>query len=305
MNIKNIDLNLLAVLDSLLATGSVTRAAAQAGITQPAMSNALGRLRRSFGDPLFVRSGRNLVPTPRALLLRPALARALADLQSSVDIGLAFDPATARTTLRVAFSDYWHLALLPRLVARIEREAPGVQLQASPVGEHVLADDIPRGAVDAAIFLSPTTLPGMHCETFVNDTYVCVARRDHPIVRTELTLERFAACRQVVVTPQGPWASHLHEAMHRRGLAPQSVLATPHIQVALDIIARTDYLSVLPRQVARQARGKKPLRVWPCPVPTGSFSLGLYWHESTDQSLPHRWFRDLLLTDARAVYAGR
>ena len=188
VNLKAIDLNLLFALDRLLLAGSVTQAAAQLGITQPAMSNALRRLREIVADPIFIKQGRVLVPTPWATAVGPVLAQAMRDLESALATERRFDPGTAEATITIAISDFWQFKLLPRLLQRLEGAAPKVRLHVTGISESVLVNDLPRAKVSAAVFLAPRSFPGLHCETFMTDTYACIVRRTHPIKGRKLKL---------------------------------------------------------------------------------------------------------------------
>lgn len=304
MNLKAIDLNLLVALDTLLTANSVTSAAKHLGITQPAMSNALRRLRDMVGDPIFVKHGHALVPTPWAAAVRPALARALRDLESALGTGQRFDPATAEATVTIAVSDYWQFTLLPPLVERLQQEAPKIRLHVTATAESVLASDLPKGTVSVALYLAPRALSGLHCETFVTDGYACIVRRRHPLKGRHLELGDLARFRQVVVSPRGPWSERLNEALHRAGITTELALMTAHNQVALDVVSRTDCIAIVPKRIARRACQTWPLKMLTPPIPLGEFSLGLYWHESTEASPLHRWFRALMIKEARAAYLG-
>jgi len=304
VNLKAIDLNLLLALDRLLATGSVTRASAELGITQPAMSNALRRLRDIVADPIFLKQGRTLVPTAWAAAVRPALARPLGDLEAALATNREFDSRAADATITIAISDYWQFTLLPRLLARLERDAPRVRLYVMATSESVLTNELPRGTVSAAIYLSPRTFQGLHCETFMTDGYACIVRRGHPIKGRTARLEDLARFRHVVVAPRGPWSARLSEVLHRRKLDADIALLTAHNHVALDVVSRTNYIAIVPRQIARQAQRSWPLRVLAPPIPLGDFSLGLFWHTGTDASPLHRWFRAVMIGEAREAYLG-
>jgi DNA-binding transcriptional LysR family regulator len=305
MNLRDLDLNLLLVLDALLDAGGVGAAAERLGLSQPAVSNALRRLRERLRQPLFTKHGRQLVPTPETLALAPVVRSALATLEQALFRPPAFQPQLARGTVTLGMTDYWYARLLPPLVAHLEQHAPAVQLQTAGTGEEVLADALPRGDLDAAIFLHPRAYPGVRAEILVSDSYVVVARRGHPHAQRPMSLEGLAEQRHVVVSPLGPWASQLGDAMHRAGLAFRVALRTSQMQVAMDVVARTDYVSVLPHRVAEQLRHGLPIRLLPLPVPTEGFTLALYWHERSQDDPLHRWFRALTARLARQVYRRR
>jgi DNA-binding transcriptional LysR family regulator len=305
MNLRDLDLNLLLVLDALLDAGGVSGAAARLGLSQPAVSNALRRLRERLGRPLFTRHGRQLVPTPETLALAPVIRAALASLDQALFRAPAFQPQFARGAVTLAMTDFWYARLLPLLVAHLERHAPGVQLQTAGTGEEVVSDALPRGDVDAAIFLHPRAYPGVNAEILVADDYVVALRKGHPRGQRALSLGDFAEQRQVLVAPQGPWAIRLGEALRREGLSFRVALRTSQMQVAMDVVARTDYVSVFPRQVAEQMRRGLPVRLLPLPVHSDGFTLALYWHERSQDDPLHSWFRTLTARLARQVYKRR
>jgi len=305
MNIYAVDLNLLPALDALLSAGNVTRAARQMGITQPAMSNTLARIRELVGDPVLVRHGRTMVPTPAAMALKPVVRKLVEDAERALLTARAFEPATVQATLRLGLSDFWHFALLPKLVTLLAAEAPGVTVQAAPTGSDALHAALPEGRLDAAVFLAPREAPGIESVRLVDDNYVAVVRRGHPLVGQPHSLESFASFARVLITPRGPGAQKLDAALSERGLAARVVLETAHIDVALDVVAGTDYLTVVPSQIAWGAQRTRAVELLPLPIDAGSFSLALYWHERTSHDAFHKWMRHHLATQARAVYANQ
>src|SRR5262249_3096370 len=156
--------------------------------------------------------------------VRPILARGLGDLGAALSTGRSFDPSGAKAAMTLAMSDYWQFSLLPSLLERLGSEAPGLRLHVTPTSERPLSPERPAGEVGAAIFLAPRSSTGIRCETFVTDSYVCALRRGHPVKRGGFTLERYASCRQVVVSPRGPWEERLDEALQRRGLTLELAL---------------------------------------------------------------------------------
>ena len=268
------------------------------------MSNALRRLRDLVGDPVLVKQGRFLVPTAWSSSVRAPLSRALRDLEAAIASDRKFDPSTADATITIAISDYWQFTLLPRLLGRLGREAPRIRLHIVGTSENVLANDLPSGAVSAAVFLVSRTGTGLHCETLLTDSYVFIVRRQHPLRSIKLKLVQLARFRQVAVAPRGPWSEILDEALHRQGLTIEPALLTAHNQVALDTVSQTNHFAVIPGQIARRACESWPLKILASPIALGEFSLGLYWHSRTDESPLHRWFRDLMISEARAAYFG-
>ncbi len=300
--LRNVDLNLLLAFEALVDEGSVTRAAQRIRITQPAMSNALKRLRETIGDPLFIRDGRSLVTTARARELAPIVRRTLNLLDGALFNPEPFDPGKAEGIVRLGLSDYWHFALLPSLLALLEQRAPGVSLEVTDTGLEVLREDLRSGNVDAAIYLAPISLPELRSRVLVDDGYACVVQKRHPTIKKRITLAEFAASRQVMVAPRGPWAERMSNALAGAGLHSEYILTTTHLQVALEIVARTDYLTVIPKRIATRARRAWPIRVLPMPIDAGRFSLALYWHERTDADPLQAWVRDRFSELARKTY---
>jgi len=302
VNIRGLDLNLLLVFQALCREGSATRAAARMGVTQPALSNALGRLRVALGDPLFLRHGRALTPTPRALALAPVVQRCLEELDGALFSAKPFSPAQAEGTIRLALSDYWHFALLPELLATLEVEAPKVQLVVSDVGEASVSQGLSAGAVDVAFYLAGQHRDQLHSEPLVEDTYVVVVRNEHPLAGARFRLETFAMCRHVIVSPPGPWVQKMSLALANAQLTLHSAIENTRLQVAFEIVARTNHVAVVPRRIALQSRARWPLKVMPLPFEAEGFALSLYWHDRTHSDPLHRWFRKRLGRLARAVY---
>lgn len=290
MNISRLDLNLLRAFEALAQHGSVTRAARQEGVTQPAMSNALRRLRETLGDPLFHRRGTRLVLTPRAEAMRHPVREALQSIEAACFGDLRFDPATHRGSLRVALSEHWHFALLPRLLEVLDREAPGLDLLLERAHEDVVRQGLARAEVDMAIYLAGVDEPGLRAQTLIRDGYVGVIRQAHPLACDRLSLQQYAKLRLVVVTPAGPWLSIIHKRLRERGLEQEVALRDVHAQAALEIVSRTDLLAVVPAFIARKAT-VAGVRMVGLPVDVGPFELSLYHHEHNDSNRLHQWMR--------------
>ena len=204
-------MNLLPVLDALLAERSVTRAGARLGLSQPAVSNALAQLRALLGDPLLVRGARGMVPTERALELAAPLRAGLAQLEQGLGTHAPFDPRTSDRRFTIITNDFVAFAVLPKLVARLEREAPGVRLQVRAWQEHYVPGDLERGEADLMLGLY-RELPAGHREIpLFEDRFVCVVRRGHARVRGKLSLATYVKLPHVLVShqPDGRGIEHL------------------------------------------------------------------------------------------------
>lgn len=306
MNIYDFNLNLLLVFDALMEAQSVVGAAQRLGITQPAASNALARLRQAIGDPLFTRVGRKLVATPRAQRMVVGVRTALVAAQGVIKES-PFSPVDVQGTLRLGASDYWHFTLLPELLQTLENEAPRIDLCVVDATDSRVREDLGRGRVDAVIYLAGVSAVGLLSQTLLSDDYVGVARRGHIATRRShpLSLADYATLRHILVGPSGPWRTRLVSALQTHGYQPRIVLENTHIHAALDVVARTDLVTILPRQIALVAHRRWPVKLFRPPADLGSFSLNLYWHERTQQEALHAWFRQKVLDIARKTYRMR
>lgn len=304
MNLRELDLNLVVALDALLRHQSVTLAAQELGLSQPAMSQALARLRDALGDPLLIRQGRGLVPTAAARAMTAPIAAALRSLDGALFPGDAFDPADATGVITLAAGPYYQEALVPRLVQALQLQAPRLQLHALPLRLDELGQALSAGRLDLALCPGHLALEGVEREVLVSDTYRCVLRREHPAGRRRLTLQDCGRLGQVLLSPGGPWASELAQALRGDGFQPRFALVTEQLGVALDVVARTDCYAVLPRRMAEQYRGER-LRVLSPPVELGTCTDALVWHPRTADVALWRWVRELVTTLTRNVYSRR
>ncbi|HYH38748.1 MAG TPA: LysR family transcriptional regulator [Azospirillum sp.] len=293
VNLAGIDLNLLVALDALLAERSVTRAADRVGLSQPAMSRVLGRLRALFGDRLLVRSSAGLIPTPRAEALAPRLRAVLAEVGRIVQPP-GFDPATVRGTARLAMPDYLGLLVLPALLHRLEREAPGLDIVLAPPRAGTLAE-LEAGDLDLAVGNFPQVPAGFFGRTVMTDGFACLARRGHPALAEPLTPERFAGLRHALITirdDRSPGA--VDEALARRGLTRRIALRVPNFLAAPLIVAETDLILTLPRRLAHWLAGRADVQVVEPPLELGTFAITQLWHERRRDDPEHAWLRATL-----------
>lgn len=302
MNFGALDLNLLKVLDALFAEGSVSRAAARLKLSQPATSNALGRLRHHLGDPLFVRSREGMVPTARALKLRGPLTEALRTLQAALVAPEPFDPRTARRTFVLAASDHAQLLVLPGLMARLAH-CPGLRLRVVPLGRDFPTPQLEAGALDLVLGvfdLAPgDRVPkGLRRQRLVTERFVLVGRRGHPGLRRPLDLSR----PQLHVAPRGGTES---TADRRLKLKRNVVLYTPHYLVAPWVLASTDVLAALPERVAQAFAEAFPLTVVPLEVPHPPLQVVQVWHPVRHEEPAHRWLRALVLAAAHGATTSK
>ncbi|WP_321913216.1 LysR family transcriptional regulator [Paraburkholderia sp. J11-2] len=297
-----LDLNLLRALDALLDERNVTRAAQRLSLTQPAVSAMLTRLRESFGDPLFVRSQRGIVPTERALQLAAPLKQVLSEIEQMLQ-PQAFAPAEAEMTLTLASTDYALRAVVVPFLARLRESAPGVRAVIVPVQHERLQAQLESGDVDMALITPESTPADLHARRLFDERYVCVMRVDHPAAARRLTLERFCALDHALVSYAGASLSGVtDEALARVGRARRVTVSVNSFLVLPDILLTSDLIAVVPSRLVKDARGSaQGLAVIDPPLEIPGFTKTLAWHERTHRSPGHQWVRALLFETCEAL----
>lgn len=302
VHLASFDLNLLFALDALLTERSVTRAAASIGITQSAASHALARLRALTGDQLLVRGRSGMVPTVRAEAMAAPLRRALESIKGTLSPPHTFEPKSARVRIFIGTSDYAELVLLPGIMARLGREAPGVELRVVALRDDPGAD-LASGKLD--VVLMPPDVgelsPSVHARPILSERFVCVARRDHPLAkRRALTLTRFAAASHALISPWGMEGGLVDAALARLGLQRRVTVALPHAMVAPHVVASSDLLLTMPERVARLLAPPLGLVLLepPAELRLTGFAIAMQWHARTDDDLARRWLRKVIVDEA-------
>jgi len=292
MNVHEIDLNLLRVFDAVLHEKGVTPAARRLGLTQPAVSNALARLRKRLGDPLFVRTPRGVDATPFARELAEPVRQALALLESALAHGPGFDPATATRAFRFYMSDLGQIEFLPPLVERVQRDAPAVRLEAVALEVEDIADALAAGGLDLAVGFLPGLSAPVRRQALFKDPYLCLMRADHEI--KSLTKKTFLSASHALVTYRGGHRV-IEEAMERAGVARRIALRVPHFTVVPMVLERTNLILTLPARVARVFERRGKLKALPPPVPIPLAEVAVHWHERFEADPGNRWLREQLL----------
>jgi DNA-binding transcriptional LysR family regulator len=294
MDTRKLDLNLLVTFESLLAERNVSRAATRLGLSQPAVSAQLARLRDVFGDRLFVPAQRGIVPTARALELEAPLRVALDDVRGVVSSGRSFDPTRAELTVKIAASDYVQSAVLGPFAVDLRIRAPGVRIAAVPLDARVLVKQAETGDVDLAIMMPSTAPSTLRHRHLLEETYVCVLRRRHPEVSGGLALQTFLALEHIIVSPRGAgfWGP-ADEALAALGYRRRIVLSVSSFLVVPQIVSRSNLAALIPQRIANDFG--RMLEVHKAPIEVEEFSLSLIWHERTHAHAAHRWIRDALI----------
>ncbi len=290
------DLNLLPALDVLLTEQSVTAAAKRLHLSAPAMSRTLSRIRDAVGDPILVRAGRKLVPTPRALALRDEVRAVVARAERLLAPPAPVDLTKLRRTLTIRTNDTIVGALGRELARRAARELPRVLLRFVAEGDEDAAA-LRDGDVDLDIGAQGELGPEIRVQTLYRERIVCVFRARGPVAtsgRQRLTLARFLAAPHVVVSRRGRVRSIVDERLAARGLERHVAAVVPTYLLALWLASQTDYLALVPRRVARAAAARFGLRMAPLPVAQTTFAIAQAWHPRFDDDPAHVWLRQTL-----------
>jgi len=299
-NIKRIDLNLLIVLDALIDECNVTRAAERLGYTQPTVSGMLARLRDQFGDPLFVRTQRGLLPTPRAQALAAPLKRVLADSHSLVARD-EFDPATAETTFRIASNDYMQHALLVPFVKDLRSEAPQIRLAIAPAVIEGIEDALARGQIDLAVTIPEFAMSDLPSRLLYRERYVVAVRRQHPLARrVPMTIERFCQYEHVLVSPTGgSFEGPTDRALARLRFKRTVRYSVPSFLLVPEILQTADLIALVPSRLIRP--NDKQLVVLKPPLEVDGFDVIAVWHPRVHKDTAHRWLRNRLVEAGKSM----
>jgi DNA-binding transcriptional LysR family regulator len=299
MNIRNLDLNLLVLFDALAEEGNLTRAAAKVGLSQPAMSNALARLRAQLDDVLFVRSPRGLEPTKRARTLIGPIRAALRDVERVLTTE-TFDPRTTRRTFTVMMNDIHELVLGPVLSSRIAAEAPHAHLRLVQ-GPATTPDEALATEVDIVISpLENATVRAQRAALYQLD-FSALVRGKHSRIRRSPTLKQYLELEHVLVAPRGLPGSVVDEIFAKKGLHRHVARVVAHFVSAVFLVCRSDYIVTLPTVLARSMAASLPVRVLKLPLDLPSVAMGQFWSARNESDRGHQWLRGLLTEAGRAV----
>jgi DNA-binding transcriptional LysR family regulator len=297
VNLSAIDLNLLLVLDAVVAERSVAKAAKRLHVSSPAISNALSRLRGAIGDPIVTRSGRGIVPTPRALALAPAIARALREIEGAIDGG-AFDARIAETQFTIAMADAGQLARLPKLAALLAKEMPRAKLRVVNVDTMVALGGLAGTEVDVAIGVSHPA-PQVHRAPIYQEQTVLVARKGHPRLRDRASKVLLAGERHVEVhVAFGKPASVLAPSFASAGIAREIAAIVPTFTAAAAMVAASDLVAMLPASVVEALGPALGVRAILAPVRVPPIQMYMSWHRRTHTDPAMVRFRELVANAA-------
>jgi DNA-binding transcriptional LysR family regulator len=302
---RALDLNLLRVFDEVMTERSLTRAARNLSITQPAVSNALRRFREAVGDELIKREGQEMIPTPRALAIWPAVREALRQLQDVLSPNL-FVPAQATISFVLAMADATAAELIPGLIRVLDQDAPGVSIRVIPLTTRDPRRLLDEGAADLAIGFFPVVFADLTARTQAGEAvafnhqrlfsgdYMCVMRRDHPLARGPLTLNRYCAARHLLVSFSGRPFGFIDEALALVGRDRRIVLTVNQFFTAGQVVTQSDLLTVLPRHFVNITGIADQLVLRELPFVAPKVHVDALWHHRAHRDSAHRWLRETI-----------
>lgn len=287
------DVRLLQVFDEIYKTRSITRAADNLGLGQPAVSIALAKLRKHFNDPLFVRIASSMEPTPMARELEPAVRQALNALDLVFGYRIDFDPTSSERTFCISMTDISQLVLLPKLWALLHKIAPGVHIDIVP-----LSAETPRmletGEADLALGFMTQLGSGFYQQSLFRQRYVCVVNADHPRIRDELTLDQFESEEHAVVTTSGTGHLIVDREIARQGITRHIALRVPNYLGVAFVIEQTDMLVTIPERLAQVLIGRGRFKIFPVPFNLPDYAVKQHWHERYHHDPGNRWLRGVI-----------
>lgn len=290
MRLSQVDLNLFIVFDAIYQQRNLTRAAEVLCITQPAVSNALGRLRNTLNDPLFVRTSQGMSPTPMAENIVGRVQEALQLLNTSVTEGEVFRPDQADKVFRLSMNDMGEAMILPGLLEHLQEVAPGVSVECYNVPRELVERELAAGTLDFALDV-PLISGNQVCnKPLIKQRYACMVRKDHPQVGETLTMDEYLALDHIAVSSRRKGLSYVDLALNRLGRRRNVKTRVQHYQVAPMIVASTDLALTIPMSMAQ----KYDMKILELPFSLPALDWSLYWHTSADQDRANMWMRGLL-----------
>ena len=289
------DLNLLRILLAVYETGNVTAAAKRLGISQPAASAALSRLRDSLGDPLFIRSGSSMQATPRAQDIIEHTREVIEIIDRDILSSPTFDPATSDHQFTFCLSEVGEVVFLPALFERLRKEAPNTRVRTLSLAPDVLLEKLQEGKVDAVLGYFPDlTAPNIYQQRLFSHDLACLVRRAHPLVGKRMSLKAFCAAEHLQVS-DGSRSQEMFEAhLAKAGIRRNIVLQTSHYMSVPSIIESSDLIVVLPRTVANLYTDKVDVRIVETPLEIPRYDLKQYWHARFHKAPRSLWLRSII-----------
>ena len=292
MELRELDLNLLLVFNQLLLDRSVSTAAQKLGLTQPAVSNALKRLRTVLKDELFLRTSRAMEPTPYALHLAEPVVYALNALQTAFTTRDSFDPLTSTRNFQLAMTDIGEMYFMPSLMVALSKVAPHVRVSTVRPNSGNLKDDMASGTVDLALGLLPNLTTGFFQRRLFRHPYVCVFRKGHPTAQSPMTLAQFTELDHVGVIAANTGHNEIDGLLERAGVHRKMKLVVPHFIAVGHILQSTDLIATLPERFAQRCELPFGLATSPHPARLPDIAINLFWHAKFNRDPANLWLRE-------------
>lgn len=295
MKLSDLDLNLLLVFHHLVHERRVSRVAEALGLSQPAVSNALRRLRDALGDELFLRTPTGMAPTPYAMQLAEPVAQALQTLQGALNVRASFDPARSERCFTLAMTDVGEIYFLPVLMDALAHQAPGVTLRCVPVADTTLREDMASGRVDLALGSLPQLQAGFFQQALFHQRYVALMREGHPLAaRHTVTAAAYRQAAHVRVVSAGTGHGQVEAALDRLGVARTVQLTVPHYVALGHVLGSTDLLATVPERLAGRVLAPHRLVARPLRLKLPVSTIAQLWHSHLHRDPGHQWLRSLV-----------
>jgi DNA-binding transcriptional LysR family regulator len=295
MKLSDIDLNLLVVFNQLLMDRRVSTTADKLGLSQPAVSNALKRLRTLLKDELFVRTARGMEPTPYALNLVEPMGYALDTLQNALNQRDSFDPVTSERTFTLGLTDIGEIYFMPTLMETLSRVAPRIKISTLRHNSGHLSEDMASGNVDIAVGLLPGLTTGFFQRRLFKQRYVCLFRQGHPTAHNPISLAQFKSLAHVGVTSANTGHSEVDEWLTRKGIARHIQLHVPHFVAVGHILQSSDLIATVPERFAQKCAEPFQLETSPLPFKLPDIAINLFWHAKYNREPANMWLRQLMV----------
>jgi len=294
MELHELDLNLLVVFNQLLVDRRVSKVADALGVSQPAVSNSLAKLRKLFGDELFLRTPQGMAPTPYADQLAESVSYALAMIHSGVNQRTSFDPSCEKRSFTIGMTDIGEIYFLPALIARLRRDAPGVTLSTVRNTTVNVRDELEAGKVDIAIGLLPHLKAGFFQRRLFMQRYVCLMRRGHRLDKRKISQAEFCAAEHLVVVSAGTGHGKVDELLQRGGIERTVRLTVPHYVSVGHILQSSELIATVPERLADRLVGPFGLAKVSHPAKLPDIAINVFWHAKYHRSPTNRWLRGVL-----------
>jgi DNA-binding transcriptional LysR family regulator len=294
VELSDIDLNQLVLFQHLMVERRVSKVADKLGLTQPAVSNTLAKLRRQFGDELFVRTPAGMMPTPFAEQLAEPIGYALGMIHSGLNQHSRFEPTSVKRSMTIGMTDIGEIVFLPALVERLRRDAPGISLATVRITATTLRDDMEAGKVDLAIGPLPQLKAGFFQRRLFRQRYVCLFRKGHALDRKRVSLADFKAAEHPIIVSAGTGHGKVDDLIRRAGVERTVRLTIPHFVSVGPLLRRTDMVATVTERLAESLAEPFDLTFRPHPIDLPEVAINVFWHAKVHRSPAHQWLRGVV-----------